>query len=244
VAQLLSQFSLAEPCSVFLVSRPWWQAWCAYSGMDDDAGASASQAPPGVAVEPMAVEEGEPQWVDLSSARAPAVAAPAVAAAMADGVMNRPGPISNSSLLAPGATARVLRLRPGLTPARDYQLLPRAAWATLHKWYSGGPEIRRNNVNTRPGPSSRGGAAEAAASPAAEEADFQVELWPVFLAVGSMGKGALPAWGRVAVEVSALDTLEAVATQALKLWNDPPVANAALPLMQRVRVSKTAAPLS
>lgn len=216
VQEMLAQLSYTEPGAVFIVAQSWWSAWCAYSGADGGSGKAAGR-------------EG-------------------------------PGAINNQTILDQTATARVLRLRAGLVEDRDFKVLPRAAWATLHKWYGGGPEVRRQLLDmpaaaAAPAPSAdmrsvvvqddmpdllvegegEVGGKEGAAETSAPQR-LPLELYPLFLIIGTAGKGALPAWGRVTLQFSASDTIEQVLYSAMTAFNDPPVARPNEHITQRVRL--------
>ena len=156
-----------------------------------------------------------------------------------------PGTINNQTILDQTATAQVLRLRAGLVADRDFKVLPRAAWATLHKWYGGGPEIRRQLLDT---PASapanmrsvvvQGDVPHILDEP--EQQDLEVklplELYPLFIIIGTAGKGALPAWGRVTLQFSSTDRIEQVLHSAMTAFGDPPVARPNEHITQRVRL--------
>ena len=118
----------------------------------------------------------------------------------------------------------------------------RAAWATLHKWYGGGPEIRRQLIGqAKPGMEE----VTKDAMSAVDLADVEVgeggerlplELYPLFISIGTAGKGALPAWGRVTLQFSGTDSIEQVLYSAMTAFGDPPVARPNEHITQRVRL--------
>ena len=204
VGELFGQLSFDAPGTVFIISQGWWARWCAYSGLS---GPHAS------------VPEDDSAWVKLSGSGRPAVGEDKEGAG--------PGAIDNgvaSGLLDRTATAQVLRLRQDVVEGKDYKVLPRAVWATLHKWYGGGPVIQRQLV---PRPVVDG--EDAAAS-------MMVEIHPLFVIIGTAGKGALPAWGRVTLQFSSSDTIEQVLNSVMTAFGDPPVAKPTEHITQRVRL--------
>lgn len=159
------------------------------------------------------------------------------------GAHEGPGNISNHTILDQTATAQVLRLRPGLVADRDFKVLPRAAWATLHKWYGGGPEVRRQLLDTRPSVAKDVRSVvvqDDVPDLTGEEQDSDVplplELYPLFIIIGTAGKGALPAWGRVTLQFSSTDRIEQVLHGAMTAFGDPPVARPNEHISQRVRL--------
>jgi Ca2+-binding EF-hand superfamily protein len=149
-----------------------------------------------------------------------------------------PGTINNQTILDQTATAQVLRLRAGLVADRDFKVLPRAAWATLHKWYGGGPEIRRQLLDTRTSDMRSVVVQEDVPDilDDRERQDLPLELYPLFIIIGTAGKGALPAWGRVTLQFSSTDRIEQVLHSAMTAFGDPPVARQNEHITQRVRL--------
>lgn len=214
VVNALGKHHAGEIGPVYLISQSWWNRWSQHCNAMSRGQDAAPAVPNSNAHNDTDGTAGPVHTRKQRRHDAPAI-------------YPSPGPISNASLLDEQAetdalsistSSGVLRLRKGLMEDRDYKLLPEKVWVTMQKWYGGGPTLRRQVVRLAP------------------DDDVRADLYPIFLAVSTIGDGALPFASKVTLQFSEFDTIEAVLAAAMTAFGNPPVARAGEPLTQRLRL--------